>query len=202
MNYFKYKSKTNERLGKTWELFRSMYSESSEVNNSHYNYTLDIVKSALSGNIDLSKDGVDDFNLMGYSLGCEYNNKLARRANIAKELFIVDSTSDEYEDLKVGFGDVSDTVLKYVDTLFDDILNDTSFEQSLNYLIGSRSKYIISDGIDILKILKNAINGVNSSVATLRKLVKKDSNLGHALADLLVPGKNEVLLERLSALGV
>lgn len=200
MNYFNYNPDGMSHLGKVWNLFSSMSPD--EINRNSYEYTLEIVESALQGNISLdSSETGEEFSLLGYTYGCRKNEKIARRLKVKKELNIVDSfTEDENE--KIGFGDISEKALKSIDTMFDEMLDNECFEQSIEALMGIRNEYLIKEGIDIAELLKSALGKFNSSVKTLSKFARKDDRLRFILEGLLSTGHGDELLDRLVMMGV
>lgn len=200
MNYFNYMPDGMAHLGKIWTLFESMSAD--EINRNSYEYSLDIIKSALQGNISFDCTETNGkFPLREYTYGCKKNEKIARRAKVKKELFIVDSfTEDENE--KIGFGDISERVLKDIDTLFDEMLDTESFEQSIEALLGIRNEYLVKEGVDIVELVKGSLKKVNNSVKTLSKFAKKDNRLKSILEGLLGTGHGDEVLERLMILGV
>ena len=200
MNYFNYVPSCTAHLGKVWNLFDSMSME--EINLNSYEYSLEIVKSALQGNISLSEDsdGETLFSLKDYTYGCKRNEKISRRANVKKELFIVDSfTEDENE--KIGFGDISERVLKDIDTMIDTMLDDESFEQSIISLLGIRNEYLVKEGVDVVELIKGSLNNVKESIKILSRLIKKDNRLATIVEGLIGTGHGDEVLSRLAVIG-
>lgn len=199
MNYFNYMPDSNKHMGKVWNLFESMTTE--EIERGSYEYSLDIVKAALNGRITLEGEEGENFPLREYTAGCKRNTRLTNRANTKKELFIVDSfTEDENE--KIGFGDVSERVLKDIDTLFDTLVDDQTFEQCLVNLMGIRNEYIVKQGIDPVEIIRGSIKQMASSMKILSSLVKEDNRVSQIVDGLLGTGHGDEVLSRLAAMGV
>lgn len=195
MNYFDYVPDGSKHMGSVWGLFGSMSAE--EINRNSYEYSLNIVNAALNGNIVVGED--EEFSLKGYTYGCRRNEKLSRKSGM-KELHIVDSfTEDENE--KVGFGDISERVLGELDTMLDEFLDDESFEQSIESLLGLRNEYLVRQGIDIVELVKNSLKNVQASVKLLSSLSRKDSRLRAILEGLLGTGHGSEVLGRLSVVG-
>lgn len=199
MNYFNYMPEGMSHLGKVWGLFDSMSLD--EINRCPYEYSLEIVKSALQGNITLEESEGEKFPLKEYTYGCRRNEKIVKRSKAKKELFIVDSyTEDENE--KIGFGDVSERVLKDIDMLFDEMIDDETFEQSLMSLMGIRNEYLVKEGVDIVELVKGALKNVKASIKTLSRLSRNDRRLRFIVEGLLGTGHGDEVLGRLLALGV
>lgn len=199
MNYFNYMPDSKKHMGKVWNLFESMSTE--EIERGSYEYSLDIVKAALNGRIALEGEESENFHLREYTAGCKRNTRLTNRANAKKELFIADSfTEDENE--KIGFGDVSERVLKDIDVLFDTLIDDETFEQCLINLMGIRNEYIVKRGIDLVEIIRGSIKQMAVSMKELSSLVKDDPRIGAIVDGLFGTGHGDEVLSRLAAMGV
>lgn len=199
MNYFNYVPTGTTHLGKVWNLFDSMSME--EINIHSYEYSLEIVRSALQGNIILDADEEEkSFSLKDYTFGCKRNEKISRRANTKKELFIVDSFTEDEND-KIGFGDVSERVLKDIDVMLDVMLDDATFEQSILALLGIRDEYLVKEGVDVVELIKGSLNNVKESIKMLSKLSRRDGRLRSIIEGLLGTGHGDEVLKRLSVVG-
>lgn len=194
MNYFDYVPKSDKDMGKVWGLFKGMTPE--EIGRNPYGYSLEIVKSALSGSIDEA-----EFDLKRYTFGCVRNDKLNINKKRRKELFIVDSYEDEDEG-RVNFGDISDRCLGSLDSMLDEVLSNESFNASVQALLGMRDEYIRTKGIDIVVVVRGAVKGVQAQCKMLKRLVCRDSKLAVVIEGLLVPERSEEILSRLSVVGV
>lgn len=196
MNYFNYVPESNKHMGKVWSLFDSMSAE--EINRNSYEYSLNIIRAAIQGSIVVDEN--EKFPLKGYTYGCRRNEKLSKCQQTMKELFIVDSfTEDENE--KIGFGDISERVLGEVDTMLDAFIDDESFEQSIESLLGLRNEYLVKQGIDIVEIVKGALKNVQASVKMLATLSGIDTRLRVIIEGLLGTGHGSEVLNRLSVVG-
>ena len=72
-------------------------------------HTLDIISSALSGNIPLEDENLSTFNLQAYEARCRANDKNTMRANVDKMLYIVDSgVMEESSGEKLSYGDIAE----------------------------------------------------------------------------------------------
>lgn len=200
MNYFNYKPEA--QMGKVWSLFERLgtLSEEEIVSSSRHDYshTMDIIKSALAGNIPLSEEGIRNFNLQGYEYTCKTNDKIVARQNVDKELFIVDSIGEKDEDIRVHFGDISERKLKSLDTAFDEMLDNSDFELNLLCLCGVREDYIIKEGIDVVDLLYSALSGIKDASEILVNLLKKDSKLMNLVSSLCESCDHDILLNRLA----
>lgn len=174
MNYFKYQSQ--QSMSKIWSLFVDLGKMSPEMKDkiyggSDYSHTLEIVRSALNGNISLTDEAVRSFNLGAYEFKCRENEKLGRLKDAKTVLNIVEFDNSE-EDVRVGYGDISDRKLSMLDESFDKILDNDEFEYCIRQLLGIRSRYIVEHGVDLVSVLLNSLKGIPESVSTLKELVK------------------------------
>lgn len=175
-------------MGQIWEMFsdlinageRQLVSEYDE-----YTHTLDIIKAAMSGNVSN-----ESFNLDAYETQCALNDKKDFYNKLDKVLYIVDtSTGTESEDLRVGYGEISANKLKSKEDPYEGIEDMEAFETNISILIGIRSTYLATKGIDIVELLRNSLKGIPEAVSTLRNLVQKDtSNISELLSSLLESG--------------
>lgn len=204
MNFFNYKPSTDDQLGKVWELFEVMGNsakEESEPASIHsYAHTMEIIRSALAGNIALDEESIKSFNLRGYEYACRNNEKIDRRKKVDRELFIVD-TSTESKDERVGFGDISESKLKYYDSMFDELLKNSSFEQNVLKLCQIRDNYIVNDGFDPVMLLSGALRGIKEASEMLIEVVKEDKKLAEIIEGICDFGNHDAILSRLSTVG-
>ena len=95
MNYFQYKVK--EPMGKIWALFQRLGKLSEEEikgTRCEYLHTMEIIRSALAGNILLTDDAIRGFNLLAYENACKVNDKNNVRGNVSKELALATYQSE------------------------------------------------------------------------------------------------------------
>lgn len=173
MRYFKYQQQGP--MSQIWSLFRDLGEMSNErldrlYGNSDYSHTLEIVSAALNGAIALSDEAVDNFNLQAYEFKCRENEKNGNFKKASEVLHIVEFDGSE-EDLKVGFGDVSDRKLQVFEDSFDEVMSSETFEANIKELLGIRSKYIIECGIDPVRALINSLKGIPDAIAEMKNLM-------------------------------
>lgn len=199
MNYFQYKVK--EPMGKIWALFQRLGKLSEEEikgTRCEYLHTMEIIRSALAGNILLTDDAIRGFNLLAYENACKVNDKNNVRGNVSKELFIVDTSGAEDESEKVSFGDISERKLQRLSDEFEDVIDSRTFEQNLKWLLGVRNEYIVEYGVDVVSLLTGALDGITEAKETLVNFAKKNKVFLDVVSEICESGDHEVLLERLS----
>lgn len=173
MRYFKYQN--NQSMSKVWSLFADLGRMTPEqkakiYGTSDYSHTLEIVHSALNGNIPLTDEAISQFNLGAYEMSSRLNDKKAKIKKAKKVLNIVEFDNSD-EDIRVGFGDVSDRKLSTIDESFEEILNNDEFECSIRELLNIRSTYIVEHGIDLVSVLLSALKGIPEAVKSLKDLM-------------------------------
>ncbi len=204
MRYFKYHY--NEKSGKIWSLFNQIaetqQSQTEFGLSCDYAHTLEIVHAAMSGSISLDEDSVNSFNLRAYEYACSENDKIGRIKRAEKELFIVDSFSDEGETKKVGFGDIpSNSVrLSTQDKRLDEIVNDDAFNKSLEELLGIRTKVFVEYGLDIVQALREALVGTKDAVDNIKLISDKNEQVKNVIVALCTAESGR-LLNSLSCCG-
>lgn len=205
MRFFKYqhKEESNEKMVAIWSLFSGLadMSEEKKVNlyyDSNYSHTLDIVKAAMKGSIALDEESVANFNLYAYEAKCKENDKNSRLKKAKDELFIVDV--DGEDEITVGYGDVSSYKLGAIENSFNEIMENETFESNIRELYGIREKYIIEMGIDIVKVLKGSLRGIQESINQIKELMDKDDELKTLFVDLCESHKEEGLLSVLESM--
>lgn len=178
MRYFKYQN--SKPMSKVWMLFKDLKGmplEKLEMiyqgNNSH---TIEIIKAALNGSINMSDDAVLNFNLQAYEYKCKENDEVGNNERIKDELHIVDMGNSEESD-KVGYGDISSRKLSYRDDLFNEVINNGDFEKSIKDLLGIRNEYIVEKGIDIVQVLLHALKGIPDAVKELTGFMNIDEKV-------------------------
>ena len=202
MNFFNYNNgKAN--LGKVWTLFTDLASANREasVNNtsSEFSHTVDIVNAAFSGSISLEGDSAENFNLIGYEYSCKINDKLTRRASTDKELFIVDEYQESDSDTGIGFGDISARKLGSRDENLNRVIESSSFDSALSDLLGIRKELIISEGIDIVTSMREALDGVSSAIEAIKDLYERNNKVRAIVSELYENGYD--LSKRLASIG-
>lgn len=174
MNYFKYFPEI-ENQGKIWDLFSSL----SDLSDVDYHcerrnglYTMEIMSSARSGRISLDSE----FNLKKYEAGCKENTLKDKRKKASKELHIV-SFDDTDEDVRAGYGDISDRRLGGKDKEYGVVDDVVSWDGSVKKLLSLRRGYLIERGIDIVTLVYGASLGVYEAVRSLSNLMGTDSEI-------------------------
>lgn len=199
MNYFEHQNQ--KPMSKIWSLFVSLSTMTPEqitriYENSDYSHTLEIVRSALNGSIDLTDEAISKFNLGAYEWKCRENEKTGKRKRAKKELLIVDFDNSD-EDSRAGFGEISSRKLSSVDDSFEEIMNNDEFESNLRELLNIRTKYIIEHNVDVVSVLLSALKGIPEAVASLKSLMA-DSKLSELIVGLCNSSGGD-LIQRLEA---
>lgn len=184
MNYFDYKPKC--QMGKVWALFQKLAKLTDEEiladDRHNYTHTLDIISSALSGNISLEDENLSTFNLQAYEARCRANDKNTMRANVDKMLYIVDSgVMEESSGEKLSYGDIAERNLPRNQDDYNLVLSRTSMDENLNYLCSLRNEYIINHGVDIVELLKSSLSGIRDATGKLTELAQKDERISETL---------------------
>lgn len=194
MEYFKYKN--SKQMGRVWTMFSELGTMSEKLADAdnhflNYEHTVDIVEKAIKG----SMYDMDDFDLSAYEYGCVKNDMLEKIGEVKRKLNIVEES--DKEDERVGFGDISERRLSHKERGYDRILDNGSFDQSLEYLLGIRKAIIISDGVDIITALKASLKGDDNSVNVIKILSKKNKDIEEAI-EILCSRESGILLNSLS----
>lgn len=199
MNFFSYKP--NGQLGKAWSLFSQLGELSTEdilTDGRHsYAHTWEIIQSALAGSISLEDEDILSFNLKAYETACRVNDKIFAKKHVEKELFIVDSVGEDNGE-RVQFGDISERKLKSYDAYFDEMLDESSFGQSIEELCNLRRSYIINEGVDVVELLYNALKGIKDASEMLVDYVKRDSKLSDVIVGICEYDNHDEIMHQLS----
>lgn len=195
MKYFEYQN--DKPMGSIWSLFREL-AEIHETNpgdpsSPEYDHSLEIINSALKGTLPTSPENVRDFNLRAYESTCKKNDKNTKLNKAKKELNIVTTDSTTDKDTSVGYGDVADIRLKIVEDAYDDLMSNTAFEDSLRELYNIRSMYVSTHGIDIVSVLRNALEGVPEAKEKVKELVLSDNKIKELFMSLCEDGSGKLL---------
>ena len=162
-------------MSKVWTLFKDLKNMTPQqienlYANSDYSHTLEIVSAALSGAIPLTDDAVRDFNLQAYEYKCKENEKNGNFKR-AKEVLNIVEFGNSDDDIKVGYGDISDRKLQVIEDSFEEIMSSETFESNIRELFGIRSKYIVEHGIDPVNALINSLKGIPEAIAEIKQLM-------------------------------
>lgn len=182
-------------MGEVWGLFAELATLSQgEVvtgRNWDYSHTLEIINSALNNNI--SKE---NFDLRAYEIACAKTDDIELSNMRKKYLSIVDTAGDS-EDSLAGYGEISmnDGRLKVVEEAFELFENNEEFEDCLAELFSIRNKYIIQKGIDPVKMLGNALEGIPEAISSFKEIALKDSRLADMLEVLCSSNNLKARLE-------
>lgn len=200
MKYYKYQQ--NRSMSKIWQLFQGLDDMTSEqidrmYEGSDYSHTLDIVKAALNGSIPLSDEAVREFSLQAYEYRCKENDKNGR-FNRAKDVVNIVEFDNSDEDLKVGYGDVSDRKLKVKEDAFEELMNSRAFEENIRQLYNIRTKYIIEHGIDLVSVLISSLKGIPEAITEIKKLMI-DEGIKELITSLCEDSKDGELLKVLES---
>lgn len=196
MRYFKYQ--ISKPMSKVWSLFSDLGGiDKQKLYGNSDSHTIEIIESAVRGNIVLT----DDFNLLAYEKRCQENDKFNRSKDVSKCVNIVDDASSD-DDMKVGYGDISNRRLSsYLDIEendFDKVESSTSFEESVRKLYEVREKYIIESGVDLVTLIKGALNGIPEALSEIRLVIEDSTEEVKDLIVSLCENSNGKLLKTLS----
>lgn len=201
MNYFKYQYQNS--LGKIWPLFKGLQGAADEClerNKSgfwcDYGHTLEILRSAMNGNLRVPDSEDAEFDLRLYEFACQKTDNITRKKSYQKILTIVDT--QERDDKEVGYGEVSMNKLCIQEDLFDEVEQSESFERGFNELLEVRSEYIVKKGIDPVELLRNAIRGIPSAITGIQRLC--DEKMKRVVVSLCEQGSQGLLQSRLEDL--
>lgn len=192
MNYFDYKP-SGKSLGSIWGLFSELSEIDVNTPNDSYSHTLDIVNSALRGNIDKEK-----FCLQAYECACNRTDKIQKYSKVEKELNIVDDSILDEDTARKVYGCVRESQLPKAKDLYAEIDDLESFEKNLDTLLGLREAYIKTKGIDIICLVKNVLKGRPQAKNLLRGILEEDNNLACIIRELMESSSSSTLLARLS----
>lgn len=197
MKYFCYQQ--NEKpMGGIWSLFRDLAVDRETAKeplkgNPEYAHTVEIVNAALNGSLPTNPESVARFNLSAYEYKCrenDLNNERARKGK--KELNIVEMDTTTDKDTSVGFGDIADIRLRAVDDVFEELMKNKAFEDSLRELHNIRSTYISTMGIDVVSVLQNALRGIPEAVSKLSEISRGDERLKELFTSLCEDGSGRL----------
>lgn len=169
MKYFKYLSKIS--MLDVWSLFTQMANEDVQSKlmsgKLEFGHTYQIVSVAMKGGLDR-----ENFNLIGYELGCEKIDKTKQLKD--KTMHIIDH--DNLDD-PLPQGTVAESTLSSKTTEMFDKEEEIAFDEDILMLFSMRSKYQRDNGVDIVRVLLNSLYGVPESISLLKELMKKDDFL-------------------------
>lgn len=201
MWYFDYQCKG--KMGGIWDLFSGLADISQSdwsadgYMRCEYGNTVKIMNTALNGTLCRNATEDSEFNLRAYELACQKNEQTEQLERAKKFLSIVDVDSEDTEDLRVGYGEISSRKLKTEEFLFDEFENSETFESSLRELFNAKTTYLINYGVDIIKTLKNSLNGIPAAIRELASILSRDSWLKDIIENLCESAPEGVLLRRL-----
>ena len=200
MDYFKYQE--SKPMSKIWSLFSDLKDITPEqldllYGESDFSHTLEIVRSALNGNIPLTDEAIDSFNLFAYERKCRDTDKKGKFNDIKDTVNIV-ITDNSDDEIKVGYGDISDRKLKSIDDSLDEIMNNAEFESSIKELYKIRSKYIVEKGVDVVSVLLNSLKGIPDAIAEIKEFIKNDEIIKDIVVSLCENSSGD-LIKRLEA---
>lgn len=183
-------------MAKVWTLFKDLDGISLEQAEKLYSgsdsHTLNIVRSALNGSISLSDESVKNFNLFAYEHAARVNDVIGKRKKALKELHIVEFDNSD-DDITVGFGDVSDRKLSFIDDSFDTVMNCDEFEFCIRELGDIRTKYIVENGLDVVNVLIRALKCSEEAIKELKNLISVDDRIKDLVVSLCELGGNRLL---------
>jgi hypothetical protein len=201
MKYYKYQQK--QSFSKIWQLFQGLDEMTPEqienmYEGSDYSHTLDIVKAALNGSIPLTDEAVREFSLQAYEYKCKENDKNGR-FNRAKEVVNIVEFDSSDDDLKVGYGEISDRKLKPKEDAFEELMNSRAFEENIRQLYNIRTKYIVEYGVDLISVLISSLKGIPEAVLEIKKLLTVDVNIKDLIVSLCEDSQDGELLRVLES---
>lgn len=169
-------------MGAVWGLFAGLSGEqeslialksNDKMTKCDYSHTLEIMNSAMNGNISSYSD---DFDLKAYEIRCTMTDEIELGTSRKKFLTIVDTVNTDEAD-SVGYGEISSNKLRTLEDAFEDLENKDEFDKNLQDLYALRRDYMVSEGIDIVQMLYNSLDGIPEAVAEVRVLTEKDEKL-------------------------
>lgn len=202
MRYFKYQYSGS--MGNIWALFSGIKDAPNEVieavknspnaNYCNYEHTLEIINSAMNGNIP---NYDDSFDLKSYEYACQKQDRMEKNSSKNKTYFIVDDDEEEEENKRLGYKEVSSRTLGTSEDAYEMFEENEVFEKSLKDLIDIRSFYTLEFGIDPMELLKSALLGIPEAVKELREI--SDGRLKEIITNLCEYGSDGYLLSRLES---
>ena len=195
MKYFKYQQ--NRPMGSIWSLFRDLAEQhetaTTDPGSPEYAHSLEIINSAMSGKLSTTPERVRDFDLKAYEHICDSNDSNTKFNRAKKELNIVELDSTTDKDTAVGYGDVSDKRIKVVEDVYDELITNTSFEDNIRELYNIRSMYITTHGVDIVSVLRGALEGIPEAKEKAKELVGMDNRIRELFFQLCEDGSGKLL---------
>lgn len=158
---------------KVWELFRDV----PKFNTSYELPTLEIIRAALRGSIDLDRK----FSLFGYSATTFHNNSLRELERQKKFLPLLNSWDNGSDTEQFEYGVQESKLSSYQSTILStnpsDIIEDNFdffFRQDISRQeMEELSKETQELGFDIITTVRNAVQGSKSAVALLRSFTQE-----------------------------
>lgn len=198
MKYFKYQFQGS--MGPIWALFSDLekagqetYEKKDSWNRCDYGHTLEIIRSAMNGNIFDGFGSNESFNLKNYEFACQKQDKVDKNNDRDKLDYIVELDSSED---KAGYKEVDSNTIRIEEDGFVSIEANEIFEKSLLELSTMRFEYIVNEGIDPIELLRNALRGIPDAIKALQKL--NDENFKSLVASLCENGESGLLLKKLN----
>lgn len=170
MRYFDYVNTKN--MGSIWNLFSGLSGGGKGLlrpNTDFYSYShsLEIINSALNGNIDLL-----NFDITSYEIACSKNNEKLKGKKAKKESTIVDATDNE----PIRYGEISSNSVEVSDKSaeLEEFKNKDHYEYCLSRLVVIRKKYLVEEGIDVVNVLENSLKCIPEALSSLKSFIDKD----------------------------
>lgn len=186
MKYFKYQYQ--DSMGDIWGLFSGLSESVESINNRGlYGHTIEIINSAMNGN--LSSNSEDEFDLKAYEMRCKKTDDIELDKTREKYLSIVDTVNGDDND-SVGYGEISSNKLSSLEDAFGEFEKRDEFDTTLLKLFNMRSTYLINEGVDIIDTLINSLDGIPEAVDEMQELIINDSFLRDIVSILCENGNN------------
>ena len=103
------------------------------------------------------------------------------------------------DDLKVGYGEISDRKLKPKEDAFEELMNSRAFEENIRQLYNIRTKYIVEYGVDLISVLISSLKGIPEAILEIKKLLTVDVNIKDLIISLCEDSKDGELLRVLES---
>lgn len=181
---------TDETWDEVWKLFSAM----AENPDKPLDEATDILKSALQGNLKgVQFENAQD--IYRYASRIKRNKYLSKNSqkNVKRKLYI--DHMHESEDNTPAYGTilesavVAQTISRTKDA-FEDIADNSELRYAVETIKDLRQEFFIEAGVDLVKLLKQALRGIPDAVLELKRVCTEYELVGEQIKVILSSGED------------
>ena len=152
----------------------------------------EIITAALAGKINLNKS----FNLRGYEYKVHENQKLVQAKKDKNNKYIddTDSANDDYSDVRrtggITASEASANAINKMKDAYDEVCDDAELKYAIETIKEINEDMIVEDGVDLIRLVKNALTGIPQAVKSLKDVCEEHSLVKEYVYIILNSGKD------------